>query len=117
MIEAVNLETVSDIQSCWRDIILQGQVLNFCKGQVLCYEGHVPYGIFVIRSGEVSYRQGETPCQVKHERTSSEGRLVGLHHIFTGTPFCCTISAETDCEVLFISKTQLISFLWQGWED
>lgn len=101
---------IQSISRSWKELIKEGQSLTFRKGQVLVYEGHSPYGIFVVHSGKIKFSEGGTPCVIEHVWESPDGKVVGLHHFFEQTPFCCTCTATQNCQVIFISKTQLLPF-------
>lgn len=83
--------------------------MTFHKGQVFFYEGHTPYGLFVLKSGGVQFSKDETACGEEHLWSSPNGKVVGLHPFFDETPYCCTCTAKQDCKVIFISKTQLLN--------
>ena len=93
----------------WEKLLREGQELDFKKGQVLFYEGHAPYGVFVVGSGEVRFKRGERPCAGNHLWSSPSGKVLGLDHFFDDTPYCCTCLAATDCTMTFISKSQLMA--------
>lgn len=100
-------ETIfSSLKSHWDRLLQEGQKVSFRKGQVLFYEGHSPYGIFVVKSGKVRFSRGDHPCTLDHFWQSPRGKVIGVDH-FPETPFCCTCTAVNDCQMLFISKTQL----------
>ena len=104
-------KTLASIRANLGELLKGGQKLTFRKGQVLFYEGHIPYGVFVIRSGSVNFEQGETPCKDEHLWVSTQGKVVGLRQVLDGTPSCCTSLATEDCETTFISKTLLLPYL------
>lgn len=104
-------KTLASIQSHLDELLKNSQQLTFRKGQVLFYEGHIPYGVFVIRSGSVNFVEGETPCEDQHLWVSTQGKVVGLKQVLDGTPSCCTSVAAEDCEATFISKTLILPFL------
>lgn len=88
-------------------MVEEGQPLVFHKGQCLFYEGHSPYGLFVLKSGRVRF-QTSGECGKEHGwKSPSGGKVFGLRSFFDEIPYCCTCTALEDCEVLFISKTQL----------
>ncbi len=101
----------NDVQDPWGQLIRGGQALTFRKGQVLFYEGHIPYGVFVIESGKVRFQTGNKTCSDDHLKESRQGKVLGLKHFRTEAPFCCTCVCETDCQLIFISKTQLMETL------
>lgn len=107
----MNSKQLASLEKQWDRLVSEGQPLTFRKGQVLFYEGHTPYGLFVIQSGKVRFLRGDHPCDQNHLWSSPKGNVIGLHHFFDGPPFCCTCLASDDCQVIFISKTQLLPFV------
>ena len=103
----------------WKHLLKDGQPFSFKKGQVLFYEGHHPYGLFVLQSGDVKFSKEEEEgfpleegdrcqgCMEEHSPVLSKGRVLGLTPFFEGAPYCCTCTAKEDCRGIFISKTQL----------
>ncbi len=100
------------LQSQWSSLRRDGKELKFRKGQILAYEGHIPYGIFVLTSGSLEFshadHQGEHPCEGQHLVSMSLGQIFAMEQFFSDSPLCCTCRAATDCTVIFISKTQLL---------
>lgn len=101
----------STLKDQWGQLLAEGQPLTFRKGQTLFYEGHTPYGIYVMQSGKVRFVKGDTSCQEVHLVPSPKGRVIGVNHFLSETPFCCTCVALTDCQLIFISKTQLLPLI------
>lgn len=97
-------------ESQWNEAIAQGQALTFHRGQVLFYEGHMPYGIFLVRSGQVELSSCGESCAAE-SWSAPQGKIFGISHVVAGSPFCCTGVAATDCEVIFISKSRLEALL------
>ncbi len=96
----------------WSDLIQRGEVLHFHPGQVLCYEDHAPYGLFVIKQGVVECQRGGKPCTESHFWQSPDGKqVIGIHHLAEGAILCCTCTATSDCEVLFLSKSEILPLL------
>ncbi len=75
-----------------------GEVLHFKKGQVLFYEGHQPFGFFLISEGAVV----PTPL---------EDKTMGLFHLLTDTPYCSTCTAASDLSALFFPKAFVFAHL------
>ena len=94
----------------WKQAISKGQALTFHRGQVLFYEGHLPYGVFLIRSGHVELSSCGENCAAESWSTP-EGKIFGISHVLSGSPFCCTGTAAVDCEVVFIAKSELEALL------
>lgn len=97
-------------ESQWNEAIARGQPLTFHKNQVLFYEGHLPYGIFLVRSGKVALSSGGEICAAE-SWSAPQGKIFGISHVVSGSPFCCTGVAAEDCEVVFISKSRLVALL------
>ncbi len=95
----------------WEDLFREGQHLLFRKGQVFFYEGHQLYGLFVLREGAVEFTRGNCHQDEEHRWNSPNGVVLGLRPFFDDSPSCCTCTACEDCQVIFISKTQLVPFL------
>jgi CRP-like cAMP-binding protein len=92
-------------------LLKSGQSLTFHKGQVLVYEGHHPYGIFVLQSGKVDFYREGALCRERHLRIFPQGPVIGLDCFLNDGTSCCTCRAVEDCQVTFISKTHLIPSL------
>lgn len=98
------------IKEHWDELLKEGQTLKFGKGQVLFYEGHNPYGLFVIKSGKVRFTKDGKLCRGNHLWLTSKGDVVGFDSFFDGVPYCCTCTSQ-DCQVVFVSKTQLLPYM------
>lgn len=94
----------------WENLLRHGQEMTLGKDQVLFYEGHYPYGLFVILEGEVVFTKEGISCGENHFWQSPRGRVIGFDPLVEQTPSCCTSRATQDCRVVFISKTQLLPF-------
>lgn len=90
----------------WGIVVAQGQPLTFHAGQVLFYQGHYPYGVLLVKSGKVELINRGQSCAAESWSTP-QGNIFGISHVVSGSPFCCTGVAVTDCEVIFISKSEL----------
>ncbi|KAB2842521.1 MAG: cyclic nucleotide-binding domain-containing protein [Roseovarius sp.] len=102
-------------ESQWNQALAQGQQLTFHRGQVLFYEGHLPYGVFLVRSGKVDVSSAGEICAAE-SWSAPQGKIFGISHVVSGSPFCCTGVAATDCEVVFIPKSRLEALL-KGFSD
>jgi cAMP-binding proteins - catabolite gene activator and regulatory subunit of cAMP-dependent protein kinases len=95
----------------WEALFRAGQPLLFRKGQVFFYQGHHPCGLFVLREGRVDFSGDNCHREKEHQWDSPNGVALGLNPFFDDSPSCCTCTANENCQVIFISKTQLIPFL------
>lgn len=98
---------LSSLEGRWEGFCKKGQLLSFQKGQVLFYESHYPYGLFVLMKGRVSFSREGKPSGDDHKRPFSKGAALGLEALTQGDSYCCTCTAREDCQVLFISKALL----------
>ena len=102
-------ESLKHLKHHWADLIREGQALSFHEGQSLYYEGHSPYGLFVLLSGKTHF-QSNGSCKQEHGWKAPLGKVLGFESFFEDAPYCCSCIAENDCKVVFISKTQLLPF-------
>lgn len=111
MNESIDEDILASLTNRWDELLRGGQELEFHEGQVLFYEGHVPYGAFVLLEGDVEFRREGIPSDKSHRIKSPNGEIIGLGVIAGEAPYCCTCTATGDCRVIFISKTQLLPLL------
>ncbi len=102
----MDLKKSSTTKKQWDRLIAKGQTLSFKKGQVLFYEGHHPYGIFLLQSGEVKFTKQDTPCLREHFFSLPQGKVIGLKPFLEGRAYSCTCTALMDCRMLFIPKSE-----------
>jgi len=96
----------------WSDLIQASQELSFRKGQVLFYEGHIPYGLFVITSGRVDFSSTDRTTSFEEQSWKSpQGLVVGIDAALNGEPSCYTVVAAEDCKTLFLPKSALTTHL------
>ncbi|QQR81353.1 MAG: cyclic nucleotide-binding domain-containing protein [Deltaproteobacteria bacterium] len=90
-------------------LLKAAQQVSFHKGQVIFYEGHLPYGVYWVKNGQVCFsHQGS--CDEKHDLKPPDSvreQWLGLHEYLESSSHCCTCVAETDCDVLFVNRTLL----------
>lgn len=116
-------DIVSKIEKHWEDLLSEGKSISFKSGQVLFYEGHSPYGVFILQKGRVKFRKREAEeapdslghdvsesdahCREAHGPELKKGRVLGVAPFIHNQPYCCTCVAAEDCQAIFVSKTQL----------
>lgn len=71
---------------------------NYRKGQTFFYKGHVPYGLFVLISGEVEIKYGKD----RVERVESPAFL-GISAFMKKSFYAGTAKALSNCEIYFLS--------------
>lgn len=106
----MNASVLETLSNQWDDLLKQGQVMTFRKGQVIFYEGHQLYGIFVLQEGDVKFSQREEPAVDSHRSLFRDEDVIGMDLFFNEAPSCCTCTAAKDCRVTLLSKTQLLPF-------
>ncbi|MDX1386745.1 MAG: cyclic nucleotide-binding domain-containing protein, partial [bacterium] len=104
-------EIPSDLNRLIQNLVPKGLRLTYKKGQILFYEGHIPYGVYLILSGKLSFSTQDTSCPEERPLKIDEGDLYGLEALIHNAPFCCTATAKTDCVVIFLPKTSLQQIL------
>lgn len=104
-------ETFFSLRLHWEELLREGRKLFFRKGQTLFYEGHIPYGLFVLKSGQVDFTGSCLSCTEEHGWASPNGEVLGMQTFLKKLPYCCTCTAKQDCQTIFISKTQLFPYL------
>lgn len=73
---------------------------TYGKGQIIFYEGHLPYGIFILTTGDVEIKYGNS----KIERATSPSFL-GYSAFINKTVYSATVRATTYCEAYFLSTS------------
>lgn len=92
------------------EIKSQGENLSYAKGQVVFYEGHSPFGFFLLKKGEVVLSsEVDSPGLVGGRK--KHDNFLGLVHLVSDTPYCTTCKAMGDVEVVFYPKSVLLAFL------
>lgn len=77
----------------------------FKSGQTLFYEGHKPYGLFIIQEGRVIFEKSG-----KAHDESLETKILGLQHLISNTPYCASCKAATPVKAIFVPKGILKKF-------
>jgi CRP-like cAMP-binding protein len=77
--------------------------LYFEQGQFLFYEGHAPYGLYLLLSGKIELTFSSKPSM----QIDSAPTILGLFHIFQNQSYCCSCQAISPVHVVFIAKSQL----------
>lgn len=84
--------------------------LNYKSGQVIFYEGHKPYGVYVLKKGRVRlFRRNEEA--EKLVRIVVPGHILGVDEVAESQSFAFGARAETDVSVSFFSRSCLKSIV------
>lgn len=90
-----------DLSAHWKEMIKESALVEYKKGQVIFYEGHVPFGVFIFVSGKVS-------LQTKSKDAAKAAPLnvpVGVDAFFDKTPYPYTAEAVTDVKAYFLGSS------------
>ena len=81
----------------WRGTLPPGQ---YRKGQALFYQGHYPYGIFLIHSGRLELHDQRKEIALPFEL--GKGMLIGYELLQTEAPYPYTGIVAEDLEASFL---------------
>jgi len=91
----------------WRDLLKYSTELNFKDGQDIFYEGHNPYGAFIILSGDVTL----TKASDSEKKLSAPLTVpIGLDLLLTGQTYPFTAVANGPVQARFVSKGLLLKY-------
>ena len=85
------------------ELVKAEERLYYKKGQVVFYEGHQPYGLYVVREGEVVLtrsKDGKSGVIA----ILGPGDLLGVEAFLSDTPYKENATADTDLELSFFGK-------------
>ena len=91
----------------------KGIPLSFEKGQVLYYEGHHPFGGFLIDKGRVGLKFHVKEGRDKSAGSPLEGEFIGLEEILQDKPYASTAMCLVKTRVYFLSRPQIESWFHQ----
>lgn len=87
-----------------------GGVVHYQKSHIIFYEGHIPYGFYILKRGEVQLSR-TTMAGNKVALPDNSKNIFGLFHLITNTPYCATAQAKSDAEMIFVPKSVVLEFL------
>lgn len=106
MLIAKMVETIpyKKIQKHLGSIVLAEERLDFKEGQIIFYEGHEPYGIYVLRKGRIRLYQKLDGGEEKLIQVLEPGNLFGEKAFLNHESYDANARAETDASVSFFSR-------------
>lgn len=87
------------------EVVQAEERLNYKKDQIIFYQGHQPYGLYVIRKGRVLLRRHEGHEEVLSESMLGPGDYLGLQAFLRDEIYRETAIATDDVELSFFSKS------------
>lgn len=97
----VSLSVNNDLIQLISGIAKNMTPLVFQKGQVLFYEGHIPFGFFVIKEGKVGFSSGKSQNETVEQ-------VVGIQNVLSETPYSATCTAQTLVRAVFVPKSTVL---------
>jgi small-conductance mechanosensitive channel/CRP-like cAMP-binding protein len=83
----------------------------FARGENLCREGEAGDSFYVIREGRVGIFVNDSAGHPVRAAQLEAGAFFGEMSLLTGAPRSATVTAETDVEVLYVSKQDFAGLL------
>ena len=80
--------------------------INYKSGQVLFYEGHQPYGIYVLRKGRIRLFKKKNGGE-ELLKIIEPTQILGETEFIEGKPFDYSAKSETDISVSFFSRASM----------
>ena len=94
-----------EIEKHLANLVQAEERLDFKTGQVIFYEGHQPYGVYVLRKGRVRLFQRPEEGDEKLIQIIEAGYVFGEESFLEDKPYEFSAKAETDISVSFFSRT------------
>lgn len=106
-VSEMEMKEIREIKENLKRFAEKAEKVFLQKGHVLFYEGHAPYGFYILKKGGIRFSRTNMRGQ-KVFLPVGETKIFGLYHLVTNTPYCATAEAKSDLEVLFIPKSIVI---------
>jgi len=98
-----------ELEKKWDELKSEAHSLSFRKGQILFYEKHLPYGLFLMLRGDLQFRHRGKACSEKHFWNFRNYKILCLESFLNKTPYACNSLVLSDADFLFLSKTEFLS--------
>jgi CRP/FNR family cyclic AMP-dependent transcriptional regulator len=86
----------------------------YARGAVVFHEGNVARGVYVLSSGRAKVSISSADGRKLIIRIARAGDVLGLYAGLTGRPFEATAEMVEDGRVDFISRSDLLSLMWEN---
>ena len=93
-----------EIQKYLGSLIQVEERIDYREGQMIFYEGHQPYGLYVLRRGRVRLFQKHPNGEEKLIQVVEPGYLFGEKAFLENVSYDASAKAETDASVSFFSR-------------
>lgn len=91
----------TELSTSWLKMIKESTLIDFKQDQVIFYEGHIPYGVFIFVSGHVSLNSKNHP----QKKEAPLNVPIGVDSFFDRSPYSNTALAETPVKAYFICSS------------
>jgi len=94
-----------------RECVKVGLSGRYAKNQILFYEGHFPYGLYVIHQGVLRLRRARSrldPIEL------GSGSIIGLNLIHNHQPYPGTAQVVDDLMVSFVDRLIVLKWIEKG---
>lgn len=82
----------------------KGIPLSFEKDQVLFYQGHQPFGVFILEDGRIQHKTQTASGREKIVGDSTIQDVIGLDDLLANKPYTFTAVTMAPSRVSFISR-------------
>ena len=86
------------------------EAVKFKPGQILFYQGHFPHGMYLLKNGCIKFEYGANESRIQVVEHANIHPL-GLAHLLSNTPNCCTAKAHDTVVTAFIPKKTILQSL------
>jgi small-conductance mechanosensitive channel len=106
------VELFASLSAAQTDLLVhRAQLQMFARGENLCGQGAAGDSFYIIREGRVAVWVAGTAGQPVRVAQLAGGAFFGEMSLLTGEPRSATVTAETDVEVLRVSKSDFAGLL------
>ncbi|OGW84381.1 MAG: hypothetical protein A3C35_07140 [Omnitrophica bacterium RIFCSPHIGHO2_02_FULL_46_11] len=88
------------------DLVQAEERVNYKPGQTLFYEGHKPYGIYILRKGRIRLFKKKNGGE-ELLKIIEPAQTLGEDEFLESKPFAYSAKAETDVSVSFFSRASM----------
>jgi CRP/FNR family transcriptional regulator, cyclic AMP receptor protein len=105
-------DALSNVSERERESFEHAMIHTFCDaGALICMEGQLPEGIFILREGRAKEICTSTEGKAMIVRLLGPGDMIGLTAILAGTPYDTTVEALEPSEADFITRRDFMALL------
>lgn len=87
---------------------------TYKRGQVIFYEGNIPYGLHIVCQGKVKIYKSGAGGRQQIVRLGGDGDVLGYRALLAEEPYTATAEAIEDCRVCFVDKNVFNMVLGQN---